>query len=145
LAALVAVADWLLPSVQLAYLEIFPVLVIGAALGVRAGIVAAIVVSVPLTYLEYAGAFRLRDSNVAANVAIMAAVLVFVSVVFERWQRAERARARQEAAAERERLVERLVEASADSVNVDRIDARPRGRLPAPQRRSGRPARAGGR
>jgi len=118
LAAIIAVADWLLPSVQLEYLEIFPVLVIGATLGFRAGIAAAIVISAPLTYLEYAGGFRESDASFAANVAVMSIVLVFVTVLFERWQRAERARARQQSAEERERLVERLVEASADSVTV---------------------------
>jgi PAS domain S-box-containing protein len=118
LAALIAGLDWLLPSVQLAYLEIFPVLLIGATLGFRAGIAAAVVISVPLTYLEYAGGFRESGSTLAINVAIMATVLVFVTVLLERWQRAERARVRQQAQEERERFVERLVEASADSVNV---------------------------
>ena len=118
LAALIAVADWLLPSIQLAYLEIVPVLVIGAVLGLRAGIVATIAISVPLTYLEYAGGFRPRESSIAANIAIMIAVFVFVSLLFERWRSAESERVRQQAAADRERLVERLVEASADSVNV---------------------------
>jgi PAS domain S-box-containing protein len=118
LAAVVAALDRLLPAVQLGYLEIFPVLVIGATLGFRAGLAAAIVISVPVTYLEYAGGFREKHSILAANVAIMATVLVFVTVLFERWRRGESARARQEAAEERERLVERFVEASADSVNV---------------------------
>jgi len=118
LAAIIAALDWLLPSVQLAYVEIIPVLVIGATLGLRAGIVAAIVISGPVTYLEYIGAFRASHSILAANVVIMATVLVFVTVLFERWQRAERARARQQASEERERLVERLVEASTDSVEV---------------------------
>lgn len=124
MAAVIAVLDWLLPSVQLAYLEIFPVLILGGALGLRAGVAAALVLSVPVVYLEYAGAFRESRSNVAANAAIMATVFVCVTILFERWQRAERARGRQRATEERERLVERLVEASADSVNVIDADGR---------------------
>jgi PAS domain S-box-containing protein len=124
LAAVVAALDWLFPSVQLAYLEILPVLVIGAALGFRAGIAAAIVTSLLLAYLEYAGGFRETVSTPAANGAIMATVLVFVSVLFERWQSAERTRAQQQATRERERLVEGLVEASPDSVNVLDADGR---------------------
>lgn len=117
-AAIIAALDWLLPSVQLAYLEMFPVLALGATLGYRAGIAAAVAISVPLRYLEYAGAFREKNSVLAANVAIMATVLVLVTVLFERWQRSERARDRQQAIDERERLLKRLVEASDDSVKV---------------------------
>jgi PAS domain S-box-containing protein len=123
-AAIIAVLDWLLPSVQLAYLEIFPVLLLGATLGRRVGVVAAIALSVPLMYLEEIGGFRERDSLLPINIAIMATILGFVAVLFERLQRVERERSEQNAAKDRERIVERLVEASEDSVKVLDADGR---------------------
>jgi PAS domain S-box-containing protein len=124
LAAIIAAVDWLLPSVQLAYLEIIPVLMLGAQLGLRAAIVAAFVVTVPSGYLEYIGGFRESDADLPLNIAIMAVLFIFVSVLFERWRAAERERARQKADEERERLVERLVEASDDSIEVLDTDGR---------------------
>jgi PAS domain S-box-containing protein len=118
LAAMIAAFDWWLPSLQLAYLEIFPVLLLGATLGLPAGIAAAIIVSVLLMYLEYIGAFRESHSILPANIAIMATVLGFATVVFHRLQRIERERGQLRNAEDRKRLVERLVEASEDSVKV---------------------------
>ncbi len=118
LAAVIAAIDWLLPSVQLACLEIIPVLMLGMALGIRAAIVAAILISPPVEYVEYIGGFRESNSVLPLNIATMAALLVFVSVLFERWRAAERERARQRASEERDRLVQRLVEASDDSIIV---------------------------
>jgi PAS domain S-box-containing protein len=124
LAAIIAALDWWIPSVQLAYLEIVPVLLLGATLGRRAGIAAAVVLSTLTMYMEFRGGFRLRNSILPVNIAIMASVLGFAVVLFGRLQRAERERSRQRALEDRARIVERLVEASEDSVNVLDSDGR---------------------
>jgi PAS domain S-box-containing protein len=107
LAAAIAGLDWLLPSVQLAYLEVVPVLLVAVGFGPRAGVAAAIVVSVPVMYLEYLGAFRESQSNLPVNVAILVLVLVLVTLVFDRFLKsgvkAAVADAELKAARERER------------------------------------------
>jgi PAS domain S-box-containing protein len=124
LAAIIAGLDFRLPWLQLAYLEIIPVLLLGATLGLRAGIAAAVAVSIPVMYLEHTGGFREHDSILPVNIVIMVTVLGFAALVFERLRRAERGRVEQRTSEDRERLVERLVEASEDSVKVLDADGR---------------------
>ena len=71
-----------MPTVQIAYLQIIPVLLIAAAFGFRGGAVAAIAIGVPARYLEYIGVYRLGTSTLPVSTIILVAIMVIVVFFF---------------------------------------------------------------